>query len=569
MSSTIPETQKILVHLSEPDILAEPGTVAKLTVQITNRQSTPDRMLVEIEGIDLEWYNIPVAAVNLAPGAQGEVRINIRIMRSSSNIAGSYPFLVRVQAMETGETGMAQAMLMVKPFSALETDMQPRRAASTFLHPLQDFEVQVTNLGNTEQTAELTASDPDDECAFEFDVDRITLKPGETVTIPLAVRPKVVRWLGNSRIFGFSVWARAADDAYISSKTQGQLERYALLSPALGVLLLLLALGAGGFALFRPRPPVPIRITALTATPAALVSGGPITLSWDVQGDYNKFTLSHTENQSVIFDNMPRPYEASGNTLLHTDTVSLPTVAHYTLTVSGRGGRQSRTVDVQLIPAPALPHPALSSFTADSTEIHLGETVTFSWKAANSSGFILDPGDHKLSEYVASTSLVPQPVTLPSQVTYTLRAMPLQGSSAPPASRTLRITVVSPSASVADIQGFHVSNAHAYLGDTVELRWSTLRTQNVTITDGSNNVIGSNLPAAGHVSVTLNGPVSYTLTAADNLNKTVSRTISLNPQPRPAAPVVTPPASPGAVPPGGAANPTGGSPAQPATTPGK
>ncbi len=557
MSSTTPEIQKIVVTLSEPDLIAEPGTSVKLSVTMVNQQPAPDRLVIEIEGVDIEWYNIPVPAVNVAAGATAEERVNFRIARSSANRAGSYPFVVRVQAMETGEVGLAQAMLTVKPFGSLQADMAPRRAAATFLRPLNDFDVQITNLGNSEQVVELSASDPDDECAYEFDVDRLTLKPSEVRTVPLAVRPKVSAWLGNPRLFGFTVWARSMDDSYVAGKTQGQIERYALLSPVVGLLLLVVMLGAAGYALFRPPKPPATHIVAFNITPAVVTAGTPVTLSWNVQGEHLKFTLSHREvplpnapssasettNQSVY--DVP-PSTSSGNMTVTPELCSHVEIIRYTLSASGAGGKTDASAQVQVNPAPLPPPPSLQSFAADSTEIHLGEPVTFTWQGKNSSGYILDPGDKHLSSFTLSTDVKPAPPTLPSSVTYTLRAMPLQGSKGSPAQRRVTVVVVSADTSVAKIVGFNYQPKKVTTGSTITLKWSAIRSQGVTITSDQGASLGTNLPSSGSVQVQVNTPTTFELTAADNLGKTVSQSITVTPvQP------VQPPPNSSSTPPAG------------------
>src|SRR4029079_14843269 len=113
MATSMTDVHKIVVTLSEPDLTVEPGTVSQLTVTIVNQQDSADRLSLEIEGIDVEWYAIPVPAVNLAPGGQATLKVPFRVARTAGNVAGTYPFLVRVQAMETGEVGVAQASLSV------------------------------------------------------------------------------------------------------------------------------------------------------------------------------------------------------------------------------------------------------------------------------------------------------------------------------------------------------------------------------------------------------------------------------------------------------------------------
>ncbi len=203
MASSSTEIQKIGVSLSTADITLEPGHVAQLVVTMTNLQQDPDRLSIEVEGIDVEWYMIPVPAVNVGEGMHASERIHFKIARNSANLAGAYPFIVRVQAMETGEVGVAQATLTIKPFGSLQVEISPKRALATFFHPLNDFDVSVANMGNEDVNIQLFATDPDDGCAYEFDNDHITLRPGQTEAIPLAVRPKVSAILGSSRLFQF------------------------------------------------------------------------------------------------------------------------------------------------------------------------------------------------------------------------------------------------------------------------------------------------------------------------------------------------------------------------------
>ena len=175
----------IQVGLSAHDIAIEPGGTGQLTITITNDQPNDDHVAVEIEGIDVEWYALPVPALNVAAGESQEARVLFRIAHTSECLAGTYPFVVKGRSMETGESGVQQAVLTIKPFSSLQIEMSPRRAASTFFRHASPIDVTVTNLGNHEETLDLYASDPEDACAYEFETNRITVRPGLAVTVPM------------------------------------------------------------------------------------------------------------------------------------------------------------------------------------------------------------------------------------------------------------------------------------------------------------------------------------------------------------------------------------------------
>src|SRR5207249_4584028 len=117
-----------------------------------------------------------------------------------------------------------------------------------------------------------------DACAYEFDSDRITVKPGRSETVPLVIEPVTRPLIGASRLFGFAVTARSTEDSYVSCSAHGQLERRALLSPLVAAVIAVLLLSSMTWAMFRPRP---VAIHAFAASPAQIKEGEEVTLTWD------------------------------------------------------------------------------------------------------------------------------------------------------------------------------------------------------------------------------------------------------------------------------------------------
>ncbi len=543
MSSTVSDTQfmdvqKIVVTLDQPDLTIEPGNATRLVVTMTNQQPTPDRLLLEVEGIDIEWYNIPVSAVNVAPGATVSERINFKVAKRSENRAGSYPFLVRVVAMETGEVGIAQAMLIVKSFDRLEVEMEPRRATAKFMHPLNDFAISVVNEGNVDRTLELFANDPDDDCVYEFDADHIVLKPGQAQTILMAARPKSVAWIGSPRVYSFAVSARASEDRYVTAKTNGQIERHALISPIVGLVLLLLAFAGGFYVAFRPTPPTPVKLNNFAASPDTVKEGDPVTLTWDVSGDKPTIKLSHHtgKNGTDISDGElekrsgNQPFVPAGPQTTYTITVTGPGN-----TVSGARSEQ-RTVTINVTPRPAPPKPVLTDLTADSTMEHQGEPVVLAWKARNADSFIIDPGGIKLSGLMQTYSLM---TDRPGDFEYTVRAVSVDQKMT--SEKKIKISVVSRDKTVAEIVSFGPPKGTIYFGDSVPLRWVTHRAASIRVENEKGDLVVSSQAAAGSQSITVNDTLYLTLIATDSLgNKTEPKKITIKPEVKPLPPPVVP-----------------------------
>lgn len=551
MVTSMTDVHKIAVTLSEPDIVIEPGSVAQLTVTITNRQETADRLSLEIEGVDVEWYAIPVPAVNVGPGAQAVLKVPFKVARTSANRAGTYPFLVRVQAMETGEVGVAQASLNVKAYNALQVELNPKRAVATFFHPLNDFDVSVGNLGNVEETLDLFASDPDDGCAYEYDTDRITLKPGQTAVVPLAVRPKVSALIGGTRIYGFTASTRSTDDSYVSANAHGQIEKHALISPLLGIVLLLLGLSGGVYLATRPKPAEPIKITKFAAVPTQVEQGQTTTLTWEVHGlsaGDRHLVLSHRvgEKGAEIVDG-ELPTEAGKETV----TPEYPT-AIYTLTA--RGSRDQKpdhdTIKVNVTLPKALPKPVINKFVATPRKIHPGDTVTLSWSAINQKQFILDPGNVTLSQYEETKQVTPD-----QDIEYKLRAFNSKGDMT---LKTVTVKVVPINVCIAEIDYFNIKPP-IYVGVPVRLKWSTHYARGLRIDSTDPGItIGDRSPGDGSEVITFNttNPVTFTITASDSMAKQVTKTLVVIPKIKPLPPpppvdtnpTTTPPGNGGTVP---------------------
>ena len=512
----------IQVELSAAEVPIEPGGTAQLAVTITNKQEHDDHVFIEIEGIDVEWYALPVPALNVAAGESQVARVLFKIARSSQSQAGTYPFVVRAGGMETGESGLQQATLTIKPFSALQVELTPKRASSSFMRKTVPFDLRVSNLGNREETLDLYASDPEDGCAYEFETDRITLGPGKTQAVPLVIEPVTQPILGSSRLFGFVTTARSVSDSYVSASANGQLERKALLSPLVFLTLLLLLLVGGGYALFRPRPVV---LHSFTAAPLEVREGDEVTLAWDADNVQEGF---------IQPDNIPI-HSSVGSIKVHPKT---PT--EYKLVARGGGKEVIKSVGVVVLKKPPPLKPLIQEFTADRTIIHQGDSVTLTWKVDRADTIHLNPTGPSHPAQMWSSQVV---TPVPPATTYTLR---VQGPGGFAESRPIKITVAAPTVSIAHIKYFKAKPSTIVVGDKATLSWEVENGATVEIDNG----VGGDKPKAGKAVVSPTETTTYTLRVLDDKGNLQSAKATIvvnpNPEPIPANPNTT---EPGRVPP--------------------
>ncbi len=492
------ECDVIRVDLSASDVTIEAGHTAQLDVTVTNRQDAEDNVAIEVEGLDVEWYALPVPSVHIGPGEAGSLRVLFKVGRSTDVAAGTYPFVVRARGMESGATAVHQATLTIKPFSSLQLELDPKRAASSLFSRAPVFELRVTNLGNRPETLDLSASDSEDACAYEFENDRVTVKPGGTEAVGLVVEPRSRPLVGSARLYQFTATARSASDAYVSASAHGQLERKAFLSTVVASLLLTAAIVAAGWWVFRPRPVV---VRAFTAEPSEVVAGEPVVLSWDIEnpGDGTK----------IIPGNLPV------RTSVGTVTVNpeIPTV--YKLLARGGGREVTREAAVVVRPRPPMPAARIREFVASAKRIHQGDVVTLMWRVDGATALVLNPIGELNPRMDKSRQVMPEITT-----TYVLSA---QGKGGDVVTKSVTVEVVAQNVSIAEIRGFRADPGTITAGQTATLRWTVENAAAVGIDNG----IGEQLEPRGSFQVTPAVTTVYTLRASDAKGNVVTKQVTV------------------------------------------
>ncbi|RYJ05133.1 MAG: hypothetical protein EON52_13160, partial [Actinomycetales bacterium] len=211
----------------------------------------------------------------------------------------------------------------------------------------------LVNLGNRSLPVQLTASDPEDACAYVFEQDHVEIGPGQQKDVTVRANPRRSPFLASGRLIGFTVTARATDTNNVATQAQAQLEQRAVLSPLSLVFLLFLGALAGGWWISRPQKPT----ISLLAEPSQVVQGGTITMTWSASPG----SMVHIENEKgdVVYD---------GNTSTGKKTyrVDRSGTLVFTATANRDGLKADPTVITVEATAPEVaPPPVIREFSAD------------------------------------------------------------------------------------------------------------------------------------------------------------------------------------------------------------
>lgn len=496
----------IRIKLGQDEVQVEPGGSAQLMAIVRNEGDQPDQVALEVEGIDTEWCAIPIPSFSLAPGEEVQERILFRPPRSAESRAGTYPIVIRARSLENGGSSMVQANLVIRPYNMLTLELTPKRGTTSPLRKQATFEVTISNLGNTDQTLHLYASDPEDALAFEWEHEQTYLAPGETRTVMLSVQPRQLPVLANPALYSFTVAVRSASDPLQSSHVQGQLERRGLISPATVVFVLMLGLLIAVWAYTRPRPVV---IESFTAEPAQITAGEATTLRWEVRNA-----------DQVMIEPAVGEFDPNKTRSVQVQPTNTTT---YRLIARNRYGERISEAVVIVQNAPEPPPPVITKFFADSPQVKRGESVVLRWEVKNATELILVPPGQKLDPLTPGFEHRPSRTTV-----YELIA---RNSAGKTVSKTLRVEVIDPSQ--AQILRFEAEPSEIGAGESATLRWEVQNARRVEIDNG----IGEVSPMSGEFTITPSTTITYTLTAYDQEGRPVQAKVTVKVRPaEPTAP---------------------------------
>jgi len=482
-----------------PDMVPlDPGATTAITVVVVNKGPDADRFELEIEGIDPEWKAIPVAVFEVDAEETHSEKAFIKPPRASESLAGNYPFVVRVRSLITGENRTAQAVAEVKPFHHLSMEIDPKKGFVSPLRRQNSFDVTLVNLGNTEHTLQLLASDPEDACAYEFDSPQVTIGPGQQREVEVVANPTKSPIFSSGRLIGFSVSGRSIDTPSIAASSQAQLEQRPLLTPASLAILLLLSILFGAWLMMMPKTPS----VSLVIEPMQVIQGETATVNWNSE---NARRITVTVGGDVVYDG-PEAHGQRVVTLSNVGTITVKAEA-----VNGdRKVHESRDIKVDA-PEP-VPLPRIISLDANPKRVKLGQPFMMKFSlSSNVTEAILEPTGENIDPALEQLNITPLQT---GTIQYTLVA---KNKNMDVVRKSFTIDVYEESD--AKVLDFHASakSVKAEEGGRVTLSWQVTGAERVELKQDNGEPVA--VPLTGSQDFTITAKTVFILTAIDAKNR--------------------------------------------------
>ena len=190
------------ITVEPSSIRAAPGAASELTIGVTNNSDTVEEFTVEVDDRSVGWIRIEPPAKNLFPGTRDVFRVIVEPPRSADVRAGlkQYGLTIRSTGIPGG-TASTAVQVEVLPFEAVDQRLVPR-ASSGFRSGRHRIEIR--NQGSALWSAAVSASDPQDVLRIGV-APSIGVGPGETINVPVVVRPKPWNIIGKTESRPFTV----------------------------------------------------------------------------------------------------------------------------------------------------------------------------------------------------------------------------------------------------------------------------------------------------------------------------------------------------------------------------
>ncbi len=256
------------VTLVTPTVAVEPGQSVSITVKVRNTGSVVDEFALDVLGDAATWAAVEPPTINLFPGAEAEAKAVFRPPRAASTPAGLVPFGLRAASREDpAGSAVEEGSVQVGAFADPHAELVPRtsRGSGSGSH-----DVALDNRGNTRLSAEIEATDADQQLKFDVKPPAMVVDPGMASFAKVKVMPAKRFWRGKPQTRPFQLFIKPEGGLPIT--LDGTLLQESVLPSWFlkALLLLILALVALAiFWLFLLKPSIESAASAAVASPLA------------------------------------------------------------------------------------------------------------------------------------------------------------------------------------------------------------------------------------------------------------------------------------------------------------
>jgi uncharacterized membrane protein len=299
-------------------LVTRAGDKVETNLNLHNLGQTIDQLTVSIEGLDDDWYTLPVSSVALFPNDEDNLKIILGPSKTDKIKAGSYPFSIKVNSQANPEETVTVDMSFeIKTMPELDISISPQSITGR----RGVYRIAVNNPEDSEVKLQLQVSDTHGALRYHLQPEFLTIPVSSRSQVDLEVSLGWLSFFGGARDFTFQVLA-IEPEAEEGKTIEGKLTRIAWYKMIPQIRL--------------PRMRLPRFLAPFFQKPPEISTFRAKT------DDRIEFKLSWSVKRSKEIKLNDEVVESQGEKALSPST---PT--SYVLTASNKYGSTSKTVDVE------------------------------------------------------------------------------------------------------------------------------------------------------------------------------------------------------------------------------
>jgi len=166
---------KIEVTVAPITFTLTAGDTIEATATIRNLGQSVDQLTLSIDGLDPDWYTLPVSSVALFPNDQDNLKIILHPPKTAETKGGSYPFRINVISQENpDEKSVVALAIEIQAVPEVELNLSP----PTISGRKGTYQIIANNPGGRETTLRLTASDDRGRLRYNLHLESLTVPGG-------------------------------------------------------------------------------------------------------------------------------------------------------------------------------------------------------------------------------------------------------------------------------------------------------------------------------------------------------------------------------------------------------
>jgi uncharacterized membrane protein len=259
-------SERIRASLSSTQLRLSMGGYPEVTtLQLQNLGEIVDKFLIEVEGIETDWYSRSASSLALMPQTTEQIQISFQIPKKKGAKARIYPFAITVRSQTNPEdVTIINGNIEVLPLVDYKLKIAPYRVSC---RKKGTFRIGITNTGTSDAHINLEATDLDEGLKFKFKSQELVLSAWDSIEVPVIAQPKKGGLIGEKKRYDITITTHEVSgnsqtancelyhNPFVASwKTIFRAIRILIFIAIIGVLIGLIIHWGGGFKSLRTSP---------------------------------------------------------------------------------------------------------------------------------------------------------------------------------------------------------------------------------------------------------------------------------------------------------------------------